>query len=330
MIILKEHLFRNIVGLTALFVAIVAGFFSVLGIGMLFSGAMVSAMTMATALECGKVVATSFLYRYWDRLQMFMKVYLIGAVITLMAITSLGAFGWLSAAYQTSASQYEHSLRQTESLVERKKSIESERNMVKQRIETLTSIRTEQEKRLNDALNNPSISRSPTQLRQLQDQNASMIRQNDSNISEERTRYNKLGDEMISMEKQILDSKLTSSGTKDVTTFQFVADAIGWDLTKTVKWFIVVIIFVFDPLAICLILGYNVILIDDEKKNTEKREEKIEPSPTPTPSPTVIVQEPPKPTPTPMVASAPVVQQKPKAVVEPVLRDHETYHAPTR
>jgi Tfp pilus assembly protein PilV len=266
MINLKENLFQNILGLIALFVAGVAAFFSVMGIGMLFSGAAVSAMVMASALECGKVIATSFLYRYWGKTTKFLKVYLISAIIILVGITSLGVFGWLSSAYQSSAMQYENTQLQTSSLIEQKKVVENQMMTSKTRIDSLMSMRTEQEKRMNETLGNTILSRNPTQLRQIQDQNVSLIKQTDSNISEENSRYNELYKNTLEFEKKIMELKTSGEKTKDVVTFKFVADALGWDLNMTVKWFIVVIIIVFDPLAVCLILSYNVVAYGGMKK----------------------------------------------------------------
>ena len=99
-------MFTLLVSLTALLVAGVAAFFSVKGIGMLFAGAMIEAMVMAGSLEIGKLVVTSFIYRYYNQIPKVLKLYLIIAVITLMGITSLGIYGFLSGAYQKSASEY--------------------------------------------------------------------------------------------------------------------------------------------------------------------------------------------------------------------------------
>jgi hypothetical protein len=70
------------------------------------------------------------------------------------------------------------------------------------------------------------------------------------------------------VDKKILEAKVDSNKTKDIITFQFVADAFGLDLTTTVKWFIIVIIAVFDPLAVALILAYNVAMEADRKRKT--------------------------------------------------------------
>ena len=97
-------MFKVLLGLSALFLAACGAFFSVKGIGLLFSGSFWPAIIMASSLEFGKIMATSFLYRYWKKINNIIKLYLISAVVVLMAITSLGIFGFLSQAfYSTNA-----------------------------------------------------------------------------------------------------------------------------------------------------------------------------------------------------------------------------------
>jgi len=104
---MKENLLSNkrfpwVLGLTSLLIALCAASFSVYGIGTLFAGASIAAMIMASTLEVGKIVATTFLYRYWTKSKFLLKTYLCSAIILLMVITSLGIFGYLSSAYQRS------------------------------------------------------------------------------------------------------------------------------------------------------------------------------------------------------------------------------------
>src|SRR6185312_2313297 len=77
-----------------------AAFFSVFGLAQLFSGAAIPAIIMAASLEAGKLITASFLYQYWKKIKWMLKTYLIFAVLGLMAITSIGIFGYLSSAYQ--------------------------------------------------------------------------------------------------------------------------------------------------------------------------------------------------------------------------------------
>lgn len=88
------------VGLAALFIAGCSAYFSVRGLGLLFAGAAVPVMVMAASLELGKLVAASFLYQYWHRIGLLVKVYLSFAVIVLVGITSLGIYGYLARAYE--------------------------------------------------------------------------------------------------------------------------------------------------------------------------------------------------------------------------------------
>ena len=92
--------FPLLVGASAFFVAFNAAFFSIFGLSKLFSGAFWSVVFMASSLEIGKLVSASFLYQYWHKISKLMKAYMIIAVFTLILITSVGIFGFLSNAYQ--------------------------------------------------------------------------------------------------------------------------------------------------------------------------------------------------------------------------------------
>ena len=92
--------FTTLIGVSALLVAGSAAFFSVFGLSKLFAGAELSVIIMASSLEFGKLVAASFLYRYWDKINLLQKFYMTFATIVLIIITSAGIFGFLSNAYQ--------------------------------------------------------------------------------------------------------------------------------------------------------------------------------------------------------------------------------------
>lgn len=262
----NEKLFQYILGASALFIASVAAFFSIAGICMLFSGAAVSSAIMASALEFGKLTATTFLYRYWNKTSVWLRSYLIVAIFSLMAITSLGVFGWLSAAYQGSSLKYEITQQQISVLEGQKTQLNSQSEISTNRIKELSSLRSAQEARMSEALNNTVLARNPTQFRQVQEQNLQLIRDTESSVSDEQKKLESLRGQRLDIDKRIADIRMENIKTKDVVTFQFVADSIGLSLNTTVKWFIVVIIVVFDPLAVCLILSYNVIVFDRNAK----------------------------------------------------------------
>jgi hypothetical protein len=126
--------FKYLVGAAAFFIAGCSAYFSVLGLGLLFVGSATAVMIMASSLEVGKLVAASFLYRYWHFLSRPLKFYLTAAVIVLIGITSLGNYGYLARAYektQTQVGQYEIQIAALEKeIADTERLIESSRNQI--------------------------------------------------------------------------------------------------------------------------------------------------------------------------------------------------------
>ena len=99
--------FRTLLlGLSALFVALNAAFFSVSGLSKLFAGAAVSVIVMASSLELAKLITASYLYNYWEKINKSFRIYLSGAVLILILITSLGIYGFLTSAFQDTFNQF--------------------------------------------------------------------------------------------------------------------------------------------------------------------------------------------------------------------------------
>ena len=104
---MREKIFPLIIALSALSVSASAAFYSVFGLSHLFAGASTQVIIMAGALEVAKLVVASLLYQYWDILNKLLRAYFVVATITLMIITSGGIYGYLSGAYQETATQSE-------------------------------------------------------------------------------------------------------------------------------------------------------------------------------------------------------------------------------
>jgi len=239
-------LFILLLGFSAFLVAGSAAYFSVLGIATLFAGSYYQTMIMAGSLELGKIVATSFLYRYWKKTTWWLRVYLIIAVLTLMGITSLGIFGFLSAAYQTTALQLGQVESQITLVEEQKTNIKSEIDQINARITTLNEARKSQEARL------PSMSR----------RSAAPVYEDMARAAEEiktlTTRIQELQTIQLEKDNQIIALSGEVAKVKDVGTFKFVAEQVNKPLDTIVVLFICVLIFVFDPLAVALILAFNI------------------------------------------------------------------------
>jgi len=265
--------FERIIGISAIFIASCAAYFSILGIGMLFSGSHIAAMIMALSLELGKLVATSFLYRYWKKTQTFLKTYLITAVLILMVITSLGIFGYLSSAYQSSSVENKLTEDKITMIENQKKYSENAIEDAKKRISTISNLRNSQEDRLNQSLTNKYIVRNQIALDNISAETEQLIAQSQKNLESENNKIEKSMNDLQNYDKQISELKFQNSGKKDILTFKFVAEALHMELNTVVKWFIIVLISVFDPLAICLLLAYNTSIYKNEENKKIKDKE---------------------------------------------------------
>lgn len=266
---MKDKLFTKktfpfILGITALLIAMCAAFFSVYGISTLFAGAFISTVIMASSLEIGKLVGVTFLYRYWAKCKALLKAYLVVASLVLMIVTSLGIFGYLSAAYQKSAIEFTVMQEKIKNTENQKPYLQDKITSSKKRIDDLAKLRASQDGQISSVLTNEFLTRNPLQLKQLQQQSMDSIAETDKNIKDENAKIQTTIDEIAKLDDKINEMKLGTAEKKDVQTFKFVADAFGVSLDNVARWFIISIIFVFDPLAICLILAYNVVVYRQE------------------------------------------------------------------
>jgi len=239
---------KILVGLSAILVAGCAAYFSVTGLGVLFAGASLSVMVMAGALELAKLVAATYLKQEWDTLQGFNKWYLAISVGTLMLITSAGIFGYLSNAFQ----QQNLSLQKVERDIAVYQ-IQIDKN--DKEIERYTTQLTNQQNIRNSQEANISkvVERNGSTSRLTQ-----MVRNADKEI----TNISKRIDELTIQNNVALDSINNIKNNnieleREVGGFRFVAEAFNIPLNQVVKFFIFVIVLVFDPLAVALIIAFN-------------------------------------------------------------------------
>lgn len=245
----------TVTSLTATFVALCAAVFSVTGIAKLFAGAALSAAVMASALELGKIVSISFLYQYWKEIPKTLKYYLVSAAIILMIITSAGIYGYLSSAYAKVAATPLQLNADIQTVSGRVRSIEQDIQRKNDRINQLISLRNQQETRLDNLVtksttgNNTTIRGAQNALNQA-DRNITQIQKEITELSSTRDSLNG-----ITISKQV---EIETNG--DIGTFVYIAKVFGTSLDTVVKWFTLVIVFVFDPLAVALVIAVNFLL----------------------------------------------------------------------
>ena len=242
---------KFLVGFSALIIAGCAAFFSVTGLGVLFSGASTAVMVMAGSLEFAKLVAATYLKQMWDEIKGFNKWYLTIAVGILMMITSAGIFGYLSNAFQAQSLQLQQVDREV--LVFSTK-IEQNNSQITQLNTQLGQLSSTQSTILEKGTVNNRLLRSIDN----KDRQVATINKKISNLQDENAKNN---DKINEIKIKNLDLE------KEVGGFRFIAEAFGIELKNVVKFFIFLIVIVFDPLAIALIIAFNG-LIGKKKENT--------------------------------------------------------------
>ena len=245
--------------MAAIAVAGTGAYFSVTGLGVLFSGASTAVIVMASALEFAKLVTASYLEQKWRETTLFLKVYLTSAVFILMLITSAGIFGYLSNAFQ----QQNIKLQQVdrEILV-----FQTKIDQNTAQIEQLSTQISESNKNQTTILGKGKVNNRLLRSIDNRDRQIGKINNNIAKLQEDNAKNN---EEINKIRLNNLDLE------KEVGGFKFVAQAFEVELDKVVKWFMFLIVFVFDPLAIALVLALNK-LLKENKPKIEKNEPLVE------------------------------------------------------
>lgn len=250
---------KILLGFSAILVAGCAAFFSVTGLGLLFSGASLSVMIMAGSLEFAKLVSATYLKQKWTELKGFNKWYLTLSVGILMVITSAGIFGYLSNAFQQQNIKLDQVQREI-SVWDNK--IKSNDEQVKSLTVQLSSLQSNQTTIIDKGKINKTLLKS--------------VDSRDKQVAKLQDKIGVYQDSTVKYNQYINDIKNTNIGLeREIGGFRFVAEAFNVDLKTVVKFFILLIIFVFDPLAIALVIAFNQMLMF--KKKDEPKDDGVSP-----------------------------------------------------
>ena len=258
---IKERIFPFIIALSALSVSASAAFYSVSGLSKLFAGAAFAVIVMAASLEVAKLVIASLLYQYRKTLPLLLKAYLSIACIVLILITSMGIYGFLSAAYQDTANK--------EGNIEaRIELIETKRDNIKEQLE----VYTEEKNSINEAvtelrkgLSNNKVQWRDKETGQIITSTSSSTRraltkQLDQAIerqTEVNTKVDKLNEKIFEYETEIVEAKIGDGSTSELGPLKYLSGLTGLPMDKIINYLLLTIIFVFDPLAIALVIAAN-------------------------------------------------------------------------
>lgn len=232
----------------ALCLSAVAAFYSIAGLAAIFAAAVIPIVIMGSILEAAKLVVTVWLHEYWDRCRLAMKLYLVPAVFFLMVITSMGIFGFLSKAHLDQAVPTGDVAAKVQILDEKIKTerdtIESARRAIAQMDSAVDQVmgRSTDEKGADKAV---QIRRSQARERATLQNEIAQAQKKIAAYNEERA---PIASELRKVEAEVGPIKYIAALIYDDKTD---ADM----LEKAVRWVIILLVIVFDPLAIMMLLA---------------------------------------------------------------------------
>ena len=254
------RLFPLLIAFSALSVSLSAAFYSISGLSKLFAGAAFAVIVMAASLEIAKLVIASLLYQYRKNLPKLLKYYLSIACVVLILITSMGIYGFLSAAYQETAAKAGNIDAQITL-------IETKRDNIKEQLavyneeklsinKSITSLRNGLSNNViqyTDTSGNTVTTTSSSTRRALEKQLDQAIgRQTIIN-----TKVDDLNDKIFQYETEIVEVRTSDAVSSELGPLKYLSGLTGTPMDKIINWLLLTIIFVFDPLAIALVVAAN-------------------------------------------------------------------------
>ena len=258
---IQERIFPFIIASSALSVSASAAFYSISGLSKLFAGAALAVIIMTTSLEVAKLVIASLLYQYRKTIPKLLKYYLTVAAVILVLITSMGIYGFLSAAYQETAAK-------AGSIDAQISLIETKRDNVREQLAVYSdeklSINTAVAE-LRSGLSNNKIQYKDRETGQIITTTSSSTRRSlekqlDQAIlrqTEINTKVDGLNERLFEYETEIVEVSINNDIAGELGPLKYLSGLTGTPMDKIINYLLLTIIFVFDPLAISLVIAAN-------------------------------------------------------------------------
>ena len=254
-------MFPFLIAFAALSISISAAFYSVSGLSKLFAGAEFAVILMAGSLEFAKLVTASLLYQYWDTINKTLRTYLSIATVILVLITSMGIYGFLSAAYQETYSKL--------------LTVENQKGFIQQKIDFYQNDVTRYDTEIERISSNIStLSNAKASTIQVRDTSVSggvrqtisttelRMAQSRINIEEKNRKLAQskrivASDSLQKFQLQVLELDNDTEVAGELGPLQYLSSLTGYPMGKIINVLLLTIIFVFDPLAISLVVAAN-------------------------------------------------------------------------
>jgi len=245
--------------LTALAISAVAAYYSIIGLIAIFSAAVIPIAVMGIVLETGKLVTAAWVYHHWKRTPTLLKSYLVSSVIVLMFITSMGIFGFLSKAHIEQTTVNSDNTLQIE-LIESK--IQRERNDIKRAEDTLTQLDDALAKYVELGAVTKGLNARKDQQGERDELNTTINESTDA-ITTLTQKKSELDSTRIAIEAEVGPIKYIAELIYGESTTGVLEDAV--------RGVILIIVFVFDPLAVLLLVAANQSLLQEQVKRKRRK-----------------------------------------------------------
>ncbi len=246
----------------ALGLSATAAYYSVVGLSIVFSSVAIPVIVMGTFLEISKISIATYLHNSWRKIYTMLKVYLVAAVVVLSLITSLGIYGLLSGGFQQNISKLEVGTRVINSVnikkqryedikqehMQEKHALDKDISALRDALSTKTTL-SHVDRKTGAVINTESAGNRKAYESQLRET---------SQIRTELTRkIDILNDSITSLDMHVLDLENTENTSSELGVIKYIHELTGWDMKSIANVFILMLIFVFDPLAIMLVVATN-------------------------------------------------------------------------
>lgn len=288
---MKNKFLPYLILICALGLGITAAYYSIIGLSMLFAGVALPVMIMASFLEASKLTIATLLHNYWNKLNIILKTYLTTAVVILSIITSAGIYGLLSSGYQSTVNKSNIIDQKISALETKKQSYTQIKDEYIKDKESLSKSTYE----LRSALSKNTVLQSVDKkgniiTRESKNNRKAFEQQLTSSLKSEEQLASKIdiiNDSIFNLESQILNIKAGNELANELGPLKYLSNLTGQPMDKVINWFLIIIMLVFDPLAISLIVAANFAFSQTSEQKIEIQESEPEPKPEPEPQPII-------------------------------------------
>ena len=242
--------------ITGLLLSTIAGFYSIIGLAMIFSGAYWPVIALTGTLEVAKLIAVSWMYRYRQFAGRLFRLYFYSAILVLMVITSMGIFGYLTRAHVESESTYVAAQLTLQEIQQREGQLTDERTQLNTELKTLNEQSTQLVKQLGDAQRLRGTQGAVAVQRDMATRRNTLL-----------TDLKRINTDLAAVQKERVATETeTNAATADIGPLRYVAQALyGTDDVTTVRKSVVILtgilMIVFDPMAIMLLIAANILFL---------------------------------------------------------------------